>query len=88
VRICRGSSKTVEGTLSAVAATLAGWVVLASAGWLGDGLGSSFAALHSGAAAWALTVAATALSCLLEAATCQLDNIFVPLHYYALLCLL
>lgn len=71
--ICRGCSKTVEGTAAAVCATLAGWAALAP---------------PLGAAGWARLAAATLLSCLLEAVTTQLDNVFVPLHYFALLCLL
>jgi len=34
---------------------------------------------------WAGLALATAAACLLEAATTQLDNIFVPLQYFALL---
>ena len=39
-------------------------------------------------ASWSHLAAATALSCLLEGVTTQLDNVFMPLHYCALLCLL
>ena len=35
---------------------------------------------------WLGVFTATAAACLLEAATTQLDNIFVPLQYFALLC--
>jgi dolichol kinase len=37
---------------------------------------------------WGQLAGATVLSCLLEATTTQLDNIFMPLHHFALLCLL
>ena len=62
-----------------MAATLAAWWLLAAAA---PSLGGQLAG------SWALLALATALSCLLEAVTAQLDNIFVPLHYFALLCLL
>ena len=75
--ICRGSRKTVEGTLGGLAATLLAWWL---AGALAPGLGAARAL------PWPALLAATALSSLLEAATTQLDNLFVPLHYFALLC--
>ena len=88
-RICRGSRKTVEGTCAAAAATLAGWWLLAAADLVGAGGGGpAGSACAAGGAWWARLVAATALSCVLEAVTEQLDNLFVPLHYFALLCLL
>lgn len=78
--ICPGSPKTYEGTLGGLTATLLGWAAL---GWLGgSGLGG---AQHTPAALLGL-LAATAMSSLLEALTTQLDNLFVPLHYCALLC--
>lgn len=81
--ICRGSKKTVEGTGAAAVAALAAWWLLAAA--LSTGSSGSSAL---GIASWPALAAATVLSCLLEAATTQLDNIFMPLHYFALLCLL
>lgn len=82
--ICHGSRKTVEGTVAAAAATLAAWWLLAAALHVGGGDGGAALGISS----WPALVAATTLSCLLEAATTQLDNIFMPLHYFALLCLL
>ena len=51
-----------------------------AAGKLGSALGS----VSGGAALWTV-LAATVASCALEAATTQLDNIFLPLHHYAML---
>lgn len=65
-------------------AAMAAWWLLAAA--LSAGGASDAAALEI--ASWPALAAATALSCLLEAVTTQLDNIFMPLHYFALLCLL
>lgn len=89
--LCRGSKKTVEGTAAAVAVTLAAWWLLAAAtAALGaPAAGSGLAPLLAGGGgSWAALAGATALSCLLEGVTTQLDNIFMPLHYFALLCLL
>jgi dolichol kinase len=79
-----GSRKTVEGTAGGVAVTLAAWGALLAAA----GGGTLAAVAGPGAAGWAALVAATAAACLLEASTTQLDNVFVPLHLFALLCLL
>jgi dolichol kinase len=65
-----GSSKTWEGTSAGFAATMAGWLVLAAVG-----------GLQLQAAQWAWLAACTAAASLLEAATWQLDNLFVPLYY-------
>ncbi|KAK9866795.1 hypothetical protein WJX84_005754 [Apatococcus fuscideae] len=54
-RITTGNRKTMEGTCSGAAATMAGFL------------------------------AASVASCLLEAATTQLDNVFIPLHHFAML---
>lgn len=90
-----GSQKSWEGTLGGTAATLAGWWLAgAVASWLvsltGSGADSSSSSNGSnftaGSISWAALAGATALSSLLEAVTCQLDNLFVPLHYFALLC--
>lgn len=80
--ICLGSKKTIEGTAAGVAATLGAWWLLAAAlpsRGGGDGLQID---------SWGQLAVASALSCLLEAVTTQLDNVFMPLHYFALLCLL
>ena len=34
---------------------------------------------------WGSFVVSTVLSCVLEACTSQIDNLFLPLHYYACL---
>ena len=47
------------------------------------GLSSGLNQVSGGVAMWAM-MAATVASCLLEAATTQLDNIFLPLHHYAM----
>lgn len=74
----------MEGTSGGIVATLVAWAALLAAA--GGGSFSSF--LAPGAPGWARLAAATAASCLLEAATTQLDNVFVPLHLFSLLCLL
>lgn len=84
--IARGSSKTVEGTAAAAVATMAAWAAVLSCcggavAWPGGGG-------QEGPWRWVALAGATLLSCLTEALTTQLDNIFVPAHYYALLCLL
>ncbi|PRW21040.1 dolichol kinase EVAN [Chlorella sorokiniana] len=87
-RLCHGSNKTVEGTAAAVVATLAAWAALAAFGSVS--LGSAGAA-SAGLAqlqqlgVWVRLAGATVLSCLLEGVTTQLDNVFMPLHYFALL---
>ena len=86
--LCRGSSKTVEGTAAAVIATLTAWAALAVAGTAALGEGAAAAAglgqLQRGSV-WVRLAGATLLSCLLEGVTTQLDNVFMPLHYFALL---
>jgi len=84
-----GSRKTVEGTASSIVASLIAWnvieqvfpgVALLRNSWGVNGI------LGGGARGW--LAGATVLSSLLEAWTDQLDNIFIPLHYCALvLCL-
>jgi dolichol kinase len=64
----------VEGTLAGAAATLLAWALLAAA-----------SGQRLGAVSWAKLWGATMLSSLFEAVTPQLDNLFVPLHYYAVL---
>lgn len=91
-----GTAAAVAATLAAWALLLAS---AASAGHAGGAGGSSSSGssgdggfefpggqLAAGlAGGWVPLAAATALSCLLEAVTTQLDNIFMPLHYFALL---
>lgn len=86
--LCPDTSKTWEGTAAAVAATLAAWAALAVLG--SAALGSAGAAAAGLAhlqqpGVWVRLAGATALSCLLEGVTTQLDNVFMPLHYFALL---
>ena len=56
----------------------------ARVGWRWEALGGVLAQVSGGAALWTVLVA-TVTSCGLEAATTQLDNIFLPLHHYAML---
>ena len=70
---------------------MAAWWALDATVAGGAGGGAAVALLRvlpASAGSWTALGAATCLSCLLEAVTTQLDNIFVPLHYFALLCLL
>ena len=66
-----GTGKTLEGSLGGVVCSVAFWWVLSF--WLGG--------------KWTLGrfLYASVASCALEAATTQLDNIFLPLHHLALL---
>ena len=84
-RICVGSKKTVEGTLGAALLTLLGGDLLAI--MFQSHLSSSTSASWDGLAGGAKLLISTVLSCLLEASTTQLDNIFMPLHYLAMLSL-
>ena len=83
-RICIGTNKTVEGTLGAALLTLLGWALLAII--FQSHLSHSASASWDGLAGAKLLIS-TLLSCLLEASTTQLDNIFMPLHYFAMLSL-
>ena len=49
-----------------------------------EGVKAALGEVSGGVALWTI-VLATLASCLLEAATTQLDNIFLPLHHYAML---
>eukprot|EP00887_Chlorella_sp_A99_P003364 scaffold26.g3364.t1 len=82
--IAKHSKKTAEGTAAAVAATMAAWWLLLRGG---GGVVAAGGA-DGGAVPWGPLLGATALSCLTEALTTQLDNLLVPAHYLALLCLL
>lgn len=83
-RICIGTKKTVEGTLGAALLTLLGWALVAMV--FQSHLSNSASATWDGMAG-AKLLTSTLLSCLLEASTTQLDNIFMPLHYFAMLSL-
>lgn len=69
-----GTRKTLEGTAGGIVCNTLFWGVLSGFTSCGRSLGHY--ALASG------------LSCLLEASTTQLDNIFLPLHHMTLLLLL
>lgn len=87
-RLCKDSSKTWEGTAAAVVATLAAWAALASLGTAALGhaaAGAAGLAQLQQLGVWVRLGGATVLSCLLEGVTTQLDNVFMPLHYFALL---
>lgn len=94
VPIAPGSHKTVEGTVAGAVTVLAAWVGLIHAGLIAQpeiawGIGGGISGQFWSGSGWVVAmVAATVLSSLLEAATEQLDNLFVPLHYFSLLCCL
>jgi dolichol kinase len=75
VPVHAGSSKTVEGTLAGISASLVAWVLVLGAVQLLPGLSAH------GFSWWAQLVGATAGAGLMEAATSQLDNILLPLWY-------
>ena len=83
-RICQGTKKTIEGTLGATLLTLLGWAMLAIV--FQSHMSNSVTAAWDGTLGAKLLIS-TLLSCLLEASTTQLDNIFMPLHYLAMLSL-
>ena len=87
-----GTSKTVEGTFGGMAASMAAWGLIAiSYSWvqerrvslwsLGGGL-SGGVSKHFGLS-WGTVAGGVFASCMLEASTTQLDNIFLPLHHFA-----
>ena len=78
---CSGKESPVllEGILGAVE----GKAGLVGGRALVGGLSSGITQMSGGVALWAM-IAATVASCLLEASTTQLDNIFLPLHHYAM----
>jgi dolichol kinase len=67
----------VEGTLGGTLCVLVAWALIFWA--CGPRLG------FTGPWPWINLLTATAASCLMEAVTTQLDNIFIPMHYFALL---
>ena len=87
-RLCPDTNKTWEGTAAAVVTTLAAWAALAALGSAALGSAGAAAAglaLLQQPGVWLRLAGVTALSCLLEGVTTQLDNVFMPLHYFALL---
>ena len=77
--------KSLEGTMGGIVFTILGWAVLAVV--LNCIAGASMWRLEAGVAgvSWTTVLVAVMGSCLLEAVTTQLDNIFLPLHHCALL---
>lgn len=71
------SSKTVEGTAAAIVAMVAGAVALLACA----GAAPTTAAVSE----WAGVVLATVATCLLEASTDQIDNLFLPAFYFTAL---
>jgi dolichol kinase len=83
VPIAPKSKKTVEGTLAGAVIVMMAWFGLYQYRLIPEmqfvwGDNSRFIN-------WAGLVAVTVLNSLLEASTEQLDNLFIPLHYFALL---
>jgi dolichol kinase len=77
IPMAEGTNKTVEGTAAGAIASLASWCLL-----------SIFSDGAMPPLPWLKLAVVTALSSLLEAVTSQLDNLVVPLHYFALVVLL
>ena len=79
--------KSLEGTLGGMAFTLLGWLAVAVLVRWVSGAGPVVWGLSMGVAgvSWPVLAAAVVGSCLLETVTTQLDNIFLPLHHFALL---
>lgn len=84
VQIAPKSRKTLEGTLAGAGVVILAWVGLAYYQFIPE-MQSIFDDSSSGSINWVVLGAVTLLNSLLEAATEQLDNLFVPLHYFALL---
>lgn len=77
--------KSLEGTAGGVLFTLLGWALLAAVMCFLGG-SSAWHAVHGiGGVRWSRLAVAVVGSCLLEAVTTQLDNIFLPLHHLACL---
>ena len=78
IHLHKGSLKTLEGTAAGIFAAMCGWWGLFYAqGWL-----NSLSRMQ-----WATLLVTTIAAGLLEALTHQLDNLLVPLHYFAHICL-
>ncbi|KAJ1638830.1 hypothetical protein T492DRAFT_857737 [Pavlovales sp. CCMP2436] len=77
-----GTAKTAEGTAAAVAAILVGACVLCRAS-AALAPAEPVSALSAGVIARIL--AATVSTCVLEAVTEQIDNLFLPLHFFCML---
>ncbi|BDA46982.1 probable dolichol kinase at C-terminar half [Coccomyxa sp. Obi] len=81
--LCRCGGKESPILLKGILGAVEGKAGLVGGRALVGGLGSGLTQVSGGVALWAM-MAATVASCLLEAATTQLDNIFLPLHHYAM----
>lgn len=83
-RMFTGSNKTVEGTIGGTVTAVGAWLALI---WVANWFYSSGSVVPS-ITVLAQIMAATVAASLLEASTTQLDNVFLPLHLFSLLCLL
>lgn len=84
-RTCwRGTSKTVEGTLAAVIAVMVGAIGL-YAGALSLAPQAALASAAEQAREWQRVLVATLATCVLEAVTDQIDNLFLPLYFFCAL---
>lgn len=86
IRIANDSNKTVEGTVAGVGSMLAACILLSPFLPSSPEL-STFSMNSTSNGQWASVGIATIVAGLLEAFTTQLDNAFVPLIYFSLLCL-
>lgn len=86
VQIAPKSRKTLEGTLAGAAVVIMAWIGLVYYQFIPE-MQCIFGDDSNSARSinWAVLGSVTLLNSLLEAATEQLDNLFVPLHYFALL---
>jgi len=82
VQIAPKSRKTLEGTLAGAGVVIMAWIGLVYYQLIPE---MQFIFGSDKSMDWAVLGAVTLLNSLLEAATEQLDNLFVPLHYFALL---
>ena len=77
--------KSLEGTLGGIVCTVVGWLMLSAVLACIAGLKAWNIASGVAGASWTTVIVAVVGSCVLEAVTTQLDNIFLPLHHCALL---
>jgi len=81
--LCRCSSRESPVFLEGILKRTGGEAAAVMARDVVGGLSSGLNQVSGGVALWSM-LAATIASCLLEASTTQLDNIFLPLHHYAM----
>lgn len=79
-----GSSRSIEGTLAAIVAVCATGLATVAAVHLANTVlfASKLVILDPN---WISFLLATTLSCLLEACTTQIDNLFLPMYFYSCL---